>query len=62
VLNKLLHFLPWEFDYLSLIPCSTKKVFLMLSQEYEFWLFEILHNSLFGIKIIKLFLLNTIEN
>jgi hypothetical protein len=27
VLNKLLHFLPWEFDYLILIPCFIKKGF-----------------------------------
>jgi hypothetical protein len=31
-------------------------------QEYRFWLFQILHNSLFVLKILKLFLLNTMKN
>jgi hypothetical protein len=35
MLNKLLYFLPWEFDNLSLIPLFYKKVFLMLSLALE---------------------------
>jgi hypothetical protein len=35
VLNQLLHFLPWGFDYFSLNPLFYKKVFLMLSFSLE---------------------------
>jgi hypothetical protein len=35
VLKPLMHFLPWKFNYLSLIPCFIKKVFLMLSLALE---------------------------
>jgi hypothetical protein len=31
-------------------------------QKYGFWLFKMPQNSLFELKIMKLFLLNTIEN
>jgi hypothetical protein len=33
--KQLLHFLPWNIDYLSLIICFMKKVFLMLSLALE---------------------------